>query len=178
MGTAAISLIAFFLVLGAAFTAIGDALGIPGRSAETQRAAWNQALRLVDTDVQALSADPTSTLLVTDVDVLIENTGRTKFASSDFPEWEVVVRYQDTLGSERFEYITYAEAVSAGNWTVEQIYLDESTSTAEAYEPGIFNPNEQMVINVRLFRVLGINTTNSVTISTPEGDRSSVLFNG
>jgi hypothetical protein len=46
------------------------------------------------------------------------------------------------------------------------------------YEPGIFNPEEEMVITVRLSELLGAGTTNMATVTTPEGNRSTVFFSG
>lgn len=178
MGSAAVALIAFAVVIGASFTVIGDLAGISASSADALRASWKEAEQIVDSNVTPVDVDTTVTVLITDVDVTIENNGRLKYTEADFPDWEVIVRYQDTLGVEQVEYIEYGSSVAAGFWTVEGIYTDASTSTAEIYEPGIFNPSEEMVITARLIRILGVGTVNQVTISPPEGPRKSIHFDG
>ena len=44
--------------------------------------------------------------------------------------------------------------------------------------PGIFNPEEEMVITVRLSELLGAGTTSMATVTTPAGGRSTVFFTG
>lgn len=166
------------VVLATSFTVLGDIVGINQRGSSAVRASWNEAERLVDSRIVPTSASATSTLLVTDVDVVIKNEGRAKYTEQGWPGWEVIVRYQDTLGAERFEYFAYSNVLSDGHWTVSAIYADEATSSPEIYEPGIFNTSEEMVITVRLLRILGTGTINQVTVSSPEGRAGSVLFDG
>lgn len=166
------------MVIGASFTAIGNITGISTSSADALRASWRQSERIVDSNVVLTRVDTTVTALIADVSVVIENRGRLKYTEVDFPEWEFIVRYQDTLGVERIEYVEYGETIAPGVWTVDDIYADESTSTAEVYEPGIFNPSEEMVITARLVRILGVGTINQVTIAPPEGPRKSIHFDG
>ena len=178
MGTAAVSLLAFFIVLGTAFTAMSDVLSLGQRGADNMRASWTEAERMVDSDAYAVSASAQTTVTETDVEVVVHNRGRAKYPAVSFAQWEVVVRYVDDGGTERLEYMPYSDTLQAGTWTASQIYLDEPTLTAEVYEPDIFNPEEEMVITVRLSALLGASTTNTVTVSTPEGGRSTVFFNG
>ena len=178
MGTAAVSLISFFIVLGVMFTVMSDVLGIMPRGAESMRASWTEAERIVNSSALAVSANAASTPTETDVDVVIENRGRLKYAATSLPDWEVIVRYQDTGGVERLEYVPYSDTLVEGVWTVDQIYLDQPSLTTEIYEPDIFNPEEEMVITVRLSELLGTGTTNIVTVAPPEGGQSTVFFNG
>lgn len=63
-------------------------------------------------------------------------------------------------------------------WTVEGIYLDAGGSVVEVFEPGIFNPDEEMVIQVKIDPAVGGGTTNMVTLSTPNGVSASAAFTG
>jgi hypothetical protein len=178
MGTAAVSLLAFLIVLGTAFTVMSDVLSLGPRGADNMRASWLEAERMVDSAAYAVSASASSTVTETDVAIVVENRGRSKYPASTFGGWEVVVRYVDTGGTEWLEYMPYSATLQEGAWTVDQIYLDEPSLAAEVYEPGIFNPEEEMVITVRLSELLGVSTTNTVTVATPEGGLSTVFFNG
>lgn len=178
MGTAAVSLTAFLIVLGTAFAVMSDVLSLGPRSADRARASWLEAERMVDSAAYAVSATASSTATETDVAIVVENRGRSKYPSSDFGGWEVVVRYTDTNGTEQLEYIPYSATLQEGFWSLDQLYVDEPSLAAEVYEPGIFNSEEEMAITVRLSELLGAGTTNMATVTTPEGSRSTVFFNG
>lgn len=165
---------AFVIVLGATFTALGDVTGISQKSAASLRNSWREAERVVDSSVIPLSASVVST----DVDVVIANRGRVKYAGPGFKEWEVVVRYEDAGGAAYVEYLSYADTLVTGSWTVQQIYLDYGASVVEIYEPDILNPAEEMVIRARLANVPGGATLNIVTVSPPEGGAGTVHFDG
>jgi len=174
MGAAAIAVMAFAIVLAAAFTALGDMVGLTVTSADSLRESWRKAELVVDSSVVPLSASSSGT----DVDVVLVNRGRLKYAAPDLGKWEVVVRYEDAGGTSYVEYMDYADALATGSWTVQQIYLDESTATVEVIEPDILNPNEEMVIRMRLSNAPGSLTVNLVTVSPPEGGQGAVHFDG
>lgn len=174
MGTAAVSLIGFLVVLITAFTALADVVGLNELAGSSLTAAQSAAVRKVDSRVRAVSA----TVSGADVDIVIENRGRLKYAEPGFSDWEVIVRYQDSGGTERIEYISYASVLASGKWTVQQIYLDEPNLTAEIYEPGILNDDEEMVIRARLSNAPGPGTTNLVTVAPPEGGEAQIFFSG
>ena len=174
MGTAAVSLIAFIVVLGTAFTVLGDVIGITVTGSGSLRSTWREAERIVDSSIVPLSA----TVSTTDVDVVIENSGRLKYAEPDLTNWEVVVRYEDSGGTAYVEYLTYASVLATGTWTVQQIYLDHGNLVTEIYEPDILNPQEEIVIRARLANAPGPATLNVVAISPPEGEAGTVQFNG
>lgn len=174
MGTAAVSLLAFIIVLGTVFTVLGDVVGISVKSANSLRSSWREAERIVNSSIIPLSASVSTT----DVDIVIANSGRLKYAGPDLENWEVVIRYEDAGGTAYIEYLTYASVLATGSWTVQQIYLDQATSTVEIFELDILNPDEEMVIRARLVNTPGPSTLNLVTISPPEGEAATVHFNG
>jgi len=77
------------------------------------------------------------------------------------------------------ERLAYKDGTPGNNeWTVEGIYLDADTSEAEIFEPGIFNPNEEMIVQMKINPAAGEGTTNLATIATPNGISISATFNG
>jgi hypothetical protein len=61
-------------------------------------------------------------------------------------------------------------------WTVSGIYVDANTLTPEVFEPGILNPDEEMVIQARVAPSVAMTTTNMITINTLNGITASSHF--
>ena len=172
MGSAAVSLIAFAVVFATAFTVMGDVISVNLAGAEALRASWSEAETLSNSSVKVVSASSAAT----DVDIVIENAGKLKYAEPEMAGWEVIVRYEDGGGVERTEYLTFADSIATGAWVVQQLYLDYNGAATEIYELGILNSQEEMVIRGRLTNSPGVSTTGMVTIVSPEGGRSTALF--
>jgi len=110
------------------------------------------------------------------VKVTIKNEGETKLA--DFDQWDVVVQYYRATGDCLMEWLPYTETIppEENRWTVVGIYLDASTSTAEIIEPGILNPDEEILIQAKVNPPVGPHTTNLATIATLNGISTSAVF--
>lgn len=174
MGTAVVGLMAFIVVLFATVTALGDLITVNSLNATSLHASWREAERSVDSNLVPLSASVSTT----DVDVVLTNSGRLKYSTEDLAGWEVVVRYEDGSGTPHTEYLAYASALATGSWTVQQIYLDYDTLATEIFEPGILNPQEELIIRARLANAPGGSTVNVAMISSGDGPAGSVHFNG
>jgi hypothetical protein len=104
--------------------------------------------------------------------VTVKNTGQTKMASYD--KWDIIVNYIDGSGNHTSRWLPYTEATLGDNeWQKARIGLN---GPAEFFEPGILNPEEEMVILARLNPPPGITINNNVTIATPNGVNSSTSF--
>jgi len=95
---------------------------------------------------------------------------------TDFDQWDVIVQYY--RGGNY--YVLRAPYTSdyppgANQWSIEWIRVTE-TGTDEVYEPGILNPGEQMRIRVSVSPSVGSGTTNQITVATPNGVATSVIF--
>ncbi|MCC6455435.1 MAG: hypothetical protein IT328_10860 [Caldilineaceae bacterium] len=120
------------------------------------------------------------------VRVKVRNSGQTKLA--DFERWDVVVEYyvegEKIVGQEeeppdiyQVEWLPYtAQPLADLQWAVSGIYVDADTLTPEVFEPGILNPDEEMVMQARLLPSVAMTTTNRITISTPNGITDSSHF--
>ncbi len=110
------------------------------------------------------------------VEIILTNTGR--MALGDFPRWDVVVEYYG--GNQRvycIKWLPYSEGVPGDNeWTVHGIYLDAQTGEPEVFEPGILNPGEEIVIQLRLSPKVWTNTTNRLLVATSNGVAAPVIF--
>lgn len=115
------------------------------------------------------------------VRIKIRNSGQAKLA--DFDRWDVVVQYySDPIFTEdpdiyNVAWLPYTEG-SLGNmqWTISGIYVDATALTPEVFEPGILNPDEEMVLQARLAPTVAMTTTNLITINTQNGISASSHF--
>ncbi len=104
--------------------------------------------------------------------VTVKNSGQTKLSS--FNKWDAIVNYYDGAGVYHTEWLPYTEGAPGDNqWQKAGIGLDGPT---EYFEPGILNPEEELVILARLNPPPGDGTTGSITIATPNGIEDSISF--
>jgi hypothetical protein len=111
------------------------------------------------------------------VEVTIENTGQTKL--SDFNRWDVIIQYYGTDSAYHIVWLPYVPGTPAsGQWTVKGIYLNAGTSSPEAFEPGIFNMREEMIVQATLNPPVKVLTSNLISVSTPNGVSAAIGFTG
>ena len=126
------------------------------------------------TDISIVSANQTAPNLV---QVTLSNSGQTKLA--DFNEWDVILNYYDSDGRDHVEELLYTTgALNDNQWDLQGIYLDATQQIPEVFDPGILDPGDQMVIACQLNPPVGSNTTNQITIATPNGVTASQCFPG
>ena len=105
----------------------------------------------------------------------LANSGQTKL--SDFSRWDVIVQYYDDGGSYHVRWLPYTDGNPSDNeWTVKGIYLNAGSQTPEVFEPGLLNPGEEMITEAKLSPSVGVETTNLVITSTPNGIPASITF--
>jgi hypothetical protein len=104
--------------------------------------------------------------------VTVDNSGQTKLAS--FDKWDFIVHYQDSDGTYHTIWLPYTDGALGDNeWQKARIGLNGPT---EYFEPGILNPQEDLVILAKLSPPPGDNTTGEVIVATPNGVESSIPF--
>lgn len=125
------------------------------------------ALTLVGVDTQSAGAL---------VEITLRNSGSTKLA--DFDQWDLLMQYYTATDEYVMAWFPYTpSAVPESNrWTVKGIYLDAAAATPEVYEPGILNPTEEIVIQIKVAPEIGANTTNLATIAVANGVSLSANF--
>ncbi len=118
-------------------------------------------LTLIQADILATSSN---------VDISVRNSGQT--ALRDFAVWDVIIQYYATTANQgmNISRLTYTSSTpTAGEWTVSGVFINVASSTAEVYEPDVFNSGEEAVIRLNLTSSIPVNTDNLVTIGTPNG---------
>lgn len=117
--------------------------------------------------------------------VKVRNNGQVKLA--DFDRWDLIVQYYSDPPNEpepniypdvyNIQYLPYTTGTPQDlQWTVSGIYENSDTLTPEVFEPDIFNPNEEMIIQARVEPSIAMTTTNMVIINTPNGISASAQF--
>lgn len=110
------------------------------------------------------------------IDVTLDNVGETKLV--DFEEWDVILQYYDTGDNflvKRLAYTTGSPPAD-NHWQVEGIYLDAGSSTTEVFEKGIFDPDEEMKIRMKVSPAVGSPSANMVIVAAPNGVSTSTIF--
>lgn len=174
METAIIALICIALiVLGGMTLAQGFMSSLDSSSAGLEEMSA-RAEDIMRTELTALDATQPS---ADRLEVTLRNSGQTKLAG--FASWDVIVQYYDTDGSYQVGWLPYVDGTPGSNeWSKKMIYLDWGGGIAEAFEPGILNPGEEVVIEVGLYPSVGGDTTNLIVVTTPNGIPASATFAG
>ena len=146
------------------------------KSMDTLSTAWKEMEvrtgQIARTNIQVLSTSYTAP----QVDITVKNTGLV--ALKDFSAWDVVVLYYEADGTYHPRWLPYTATNPPGDnqWTVVGIYVDAATSTAEVFQPNILDPEEEMVIRLRLSPAAASNGQNLAIIATPNGVSVSTMF--
>ncbi|MFC1969494.1 hypothetical protein ACFLVF_03300, partial [Chloroflexota bacterium] len=155
------------LILLAGMTMASDSLAILDTSTHELAATYerNETIRI--TNISSLS---TNLLPIErrNLEVSLTNDGRTSIA--DFSKWDVIVQYFDSQNNYHVDWLPYVEGPPDLNeWSVKGIYLDAANSTPELLEAGILNPDEDIIIELKLNPAVHESNYNLAIISTPGG---------
>ena len=177
MGTAIVSLFAFFLVIGTTMTAVNTVLNQGSGVAEAQAEFHESLIEQLESSVALVSATATAGGGVTTLDVVITNDGYRSLGS--FENWDVTVRYDQNGGSDETVIVApYATTATDNSWTDHSFWYDYDNSIAEFIEPERINMDEEMVMRIQLNPQAQSNTPGEVTITTPTGQVSTIFFSG
>jgi hypothetical protein len=130
---------------------------------------------ILRTNVEILEAAQTESATI--LEVTLRNSGQTKLVN--FDKWDIIVHYRDSGAIDHIKWLPYTTgALDNNQWLLEGIYMDAGTLAAEVFEPGILNPDEEIIIRCKLNPGVGLNTVNLISITTPNGITVSKAFNG
>jgi hypothetical protein len=105
----------------------------------------------------------------------LSNIGQVKLA--DFAKWDIIVHHRDDDGEYYVTWLPYTNSSLGNNeWTVEGIYTQ--SGQPEVFEPGIFNPDEELVIESKIEPAIQTGSENLVIVTTPNGVTVSKSFTG
>lgn len=111
------------------------------------------------------------------IQMIYKNNGSEKL--THFKNWDVIVQYYDvsTPGKYYTTWVPFAAANPSNNqWTVSGIYADAKHGIMEAYDPGILNPGEEIMIEVHLPHTIALASQVQVTLAVKNGANLSTVF--
>ena len=138
---------------------------------QTQREV--RSAKISRTQIQVVLTDTAAPPMV---DITVENSGEEALRA--FDEWDVIVQYYEADDTYHQTWLPYTTSLPPGDnqWTVEGLYLDTEASAGEKFQPNILEPEEKLVIRMKLSPQAGAVTDNQVVIGTPNGVRVSSPF--
>ena len=109
------------------------------------------------------------------VRLIMRNEG--KVALSDFADWNVIVEI-DEQAELKVASLTYTTSttIATDEWGIQAIYTDAASLTSEHAEPGVLNPDEEMIVMLNATSSLIVGTYGRATFATPGGASASVIF--
>lgn len=157
------------LLLYATLTPAQSFLSAQDRAQASRQAMEARALERARTDLALMATQISDDGRL--VELRVNNTGQTKLA--DFDRWDMCLQYYDTGGAYHIIWLPYFEGTqpAVNTWSVANILRD-------AYEPGIFNAGETMVVQFKVSPAVGPETTNQVVLTTSGGIGLSAIFVG
>ena len=112
-----------------------------------------------------------------EIEVTIRNGGATKLA--DYDRWDVFAEYYEDGGSDPVYHLArlaYQDASPSSNeWTETALYIDKDNDIAESYDPDIFNPGEEMTLQLMVSPAIGVGQAARVTVTTQNGITTSLV---
>lgn len=174
METVLAAVIIIFLILFAALT-LSDAFLT---SQNDIQAAWQEMGERMDEQsrVHIESLDATAIFSGTTVEVTMRNNGSVRLA--DYEDWDVIVQYYDTSTPSGYQiaWLPYVSSVPASNqWSVGGLYIDAASNQPEQYEPGIWNPGEEIILTIVVNPAVGIGKSIQAAMITPVGVGTSTI---
>lgn len=107
----------------------------------------------------------------------LQNSGAVKVA--DFRRWDVFIQYMDDAVPVGYhiDHLTYSpNDPTIEGWSINGIFLDIAKDQLEAYNPGILDPGETLVMHLRLAPAIGPGQAALVNISMTNGVSAAYTF--
>jgi hypothetical protein len=164
MGTSIVTIMLAALIITAVAVLGQGAFTAVGNLNDGWKAMHERTVEMDNTGIEPVGV----TTAMPTVDVIVRNDGQT--ALRDWASWDVFLQYYAAGGVYTNVRVPYTEAAEPSNneWTVAGLYR-VAPSTPEVFQPGIFDPNEEMVIRVRMAPSSDASGANVIVIGTPNG---------
>ena len=167
-----IAILCVALMIFAAMTVAQSTLGSQDSVATAWKEMESTSGEIARTNISSLGAETSDGVTIS---LTLENAGETQL--EDFDEWDVILQYYDTSDNYLVKRLTYNSGTPSDNeWIVEGIYLNSGSSVSEAFDPGIFNPDEEMVIEIKVNPTVGTPNANMVKVAAANGVSATAIF--
>jgi hypothetical protein len=174
MSNVLVAIFVFALLLVAVLTWSQASFGSMDSGAQAMKQMTETATEVTRTDIEVTDAQEQGAF----VEVYVRNSGEIHLAY--FYDWDVITHHYDDVGDYHINRLTYVETGDPGDqeWTVAEIYTDDTLAQHEVFEPGILNPGEVMLVKLKLSPAAGNGTTNWAIVSSHNGVAASAQFAG
>lgn len=138
--------------------------------------------------VRDISQDAAQTELA-EVDLQVQSSGaEVRLAARnsgnvslhDFAQWDVIATYRDSATSTGFlvRRLTYTTGVTPGanQWAVAGTFRDAVLETDDLFDPGILDPGEEIIVQIRLDPASATSTVGQLVLATENGATLSAQF--
>ena len=157
-------------VMGAV-TVSGSFLSSSGDVLEARTQYSERDTELAGTHLELISAQYSSPT----ADLVFRNTGRVSLRNLD--EWDVWSTFHESDGTYHPELLSYAASPPAADeWAIEGLYLDADAGMAESTQPGIFDPSEEIRLQMRVDPAAAEPQQNRATFALPIGATAEIAF--
>lgn len=168
-GTIISSAIAIALILSASYVCVQGGIYMVDTLSGSIKEMQDSNTEILRTDIEIGNVSTNGVF----INAVVRNTGKVKIR--EFENMDVIVHY-NASGTMKTIWIPYLEGTepAENSWVVRDI-------TRDAINPGIFDPDEEMEIRVRVNTgeaVLTGSLNNWIQITTPNGVHSSKYFRG
>jgi hypothetical protein len=170
--TAFVSIICIaLLVIGGMTMSRGFLSSIDNTSANIDTISQrNEQIMRTNISVEEITQPSSNTL-----ELRLSNIGQVKLA--DYAKWDVIVHHMDDDNKYYVTWLPYKASGPGNNeWTVEGIYT--RSGQPEVFEPGIFNPDEELVIEGIIDPQIKTGSENLIIVTTPNGVTITKSFTG
>ncbi len=110
------------------------------------------------------------------IDITLRNDGQKTLM--EFSTWDVIVEYYSPAGTYYQKRLPHTGDADPGNnqWTERGIYVNAGALEAEMFQPGILDPDEEMVIRLKLSPPPSTPMNGTVIIGTFNGVTASTML--
>ncbi|MCA9901945.1 MAG: hypothetical protein KC433_27390 [Anaerolineales bacterium] len=108
------------------------------------------------------------------VQLTLKNNGRTSL--TNFDEWDIFMQYYSSGDVYHTDWYPYTSGAPGGNQWTATIYTDAAGGIPELYEPGILNPDEELLLQLNIAPGIALTTTNRLTLSANNGITASTII--
>jgi hypothetical protein len=172
MSNAIVSLILVALMITTGLSFSKTALNFFSDMSSSWKQAEETQLRIVRSDISVISAQSSGDI----VSIFLKNTGQVSL--DDYSTWDVIVHFYDESGTYHINYIPYVKGSIPGNnqWVLDAIYTDQKLEKSEVFQPGMVDPGEAAMVQVKLDPAPGAETTGWVILASKDGITCSAQF--
>ncbi len=172
MESALTTLILTTVVLFAALTLTDSYFATEDQLWQTRALMDMQSMERANTAIElvASSADSSGS----GIELTFRNVGSTKL--SNFDRWDLIVQHSSASGIYSIQWLPHSTAPTTNEWTVAGIYLSADAGTAEVFEPNIWNPGEELLIQATVTPPVGPSAVNWAILAVEQGNSYSAIF--